>query len=128
MVHSEMYLITLGCEIRPIWRHHPSVADETINRGKACAQFCSKVAHRSERREVRIQEVNAGDAAIWAADEAVDKNVPMRARRGAQKRAVPRRNHHSPATSTKQQTISDERTKQAMSRIRSLILKCMTVL
>jgi hypothetical protein len=116
-----MYLITLGCEMRPICRHHPSVADETINRGKACAEFCGKVAHGSERREVRIQEVNAGGAAIWAAYEAIDKGVPLRAGRGAQKRAVPRRNHHSPATSTIPQTINDARTKQAVSRIRRLI-------
>jgi hypothetical protein len=116
-----MYLITLGREMRPICRHHPSVADETINRGKACAQFSGKVAHRGKRGEIRIQEVNAGDAAIWAADEAMDKGVPLCAGRGAQKGAVPRRNHHSPATSTIQQTIIDARTKQAVSRIRSLI-------
>jgi hypothetical protein len=114
-----MYLITLGCEMRPICRHHPSVADETIDRGKARAQFRGKAAHRSERREFRIQEVNAGDAAIWAAYEAIDKGVPLCAGRRAQKRAVPRCNHHSPATSTKQQTIIDARTKQAVSRIRS---------
>jgi hypothetical protein len=51
----------------------------------------------------------------------MDKGVPLGAGRGAQKRAVPRRNHHSPATSTIQQTINDARTKQAVSRIRSLI-------
>ncbi len=115
-----MYLITLGCEMRPIWRHHPSVADETINGGKTCAQFRGKAAHRSERGEVRIQEVNAGDAAMWAADEAIDKGVPLCAGRGAQKSAVPRRNHHCPATSTIQQTMSDARTKQAVYRIRIL--------
>jgi hypothetical protein len=84
MVHSKMYLITLGCEMWPICRHHPSVADDTIDRGKACAQLRGKAAHGSERREVRIQEVNAGDAALWATDEAIDKGVPLCAGRRAQ--------------------------------------------